>query len=120
MKLLPDDRHMGWTPYVWLVYVVAFVAEAAVRPLPFGLRAAALLGVLLFLALYFRAWWHHGRSLLPYIAGMLALGVCFIPSLSPPTSSSSTPRRSPARWARRGWRSATCWRSWRSRSAKRI
>jgi two-component system sensor histidine kinase DesK len=79
MHLIPTERDYGWTPYVWLVYMVPFLAT------PF-LYGATLLRTLLtlvagaaFVALYFRAYWLHGRALLAAIAAMTLMGVVFLP-----------------------------------------
>jgi two-component system sensor histidine kinase DesK len=79
VRLLPENREMGWTPYVWLAYLSMFVAEPFVRPRPAWSRAATLLVALVFLALYFRGWWLNGRRLLPLIAAIVTLGVVCIP-----------------------------------------
>ncbi|WP_406672107.1 hypothetical protein, partial [Natronospira sp.] len=33
-RLLPDDREIGWTPYLWLVYLSFFFIEWFFRPVP--------------------------------------------------------------------------------------
>lgn len=79
MRLLPDKPEIGWTPYVWLIYVVQ---------VPLGLMfkgAGALewwlsaLGLLVFLVLYFRGFWLEGRKLVPVVLALAGLGLVFSP-----------------------------------------
>ena len=74
MRLLPDERHLGWTPYAWLVYSLPFLVnayESRSQPAMF----AANLGVYAaFLVLYFLGYWFHGRKLVAIIASMTLLG----------------------------------------------
>ena len=36
MRLLPKDPEIGWTPYVWLIYLIPFLASPAMRRRPPG------------------------------------------------------------------------------------
>ena len=73
-RLLPPDGEHGWTPYVWLIYLSAYVIY------PFWVGASALVwtvdavGLVAFLALYFRGYWVDGARRLPIIAGLALLG----------------------------------------------
>lgn len=77
--LLPDEPGVGWVPYLWLVYYGFFalsLLDGRTSPLQRGLGLA---GSVLFLGFYFRGYWTRGRAVLPYIAGLTALGLAFAP-----------------------------------------
>lgn len=74
MRLLPDERHLGWTPYAWLIYSLPFLIntwESRSQPTTF---AANLSVYATFLVLYFLGYWFHGRKLLAIITSMTLLG----------------------------------------------
>lgn len=78
-RLLPDDPHIGWTPYLWLSYLgfltFRFIfGEAA--PLNVALTIAS---VLIFLPLYFGFYWASGRRKLMIIAGITLLSIALAP-----------------------------------------
>lgn len=78
-RLLPDNAELGWTPYLWLVYLSFFFVSWFFQ-LP-G-RAELVLGIGtigLFLALYFSAFWRHGMVALGHIAAITLLGVIWAP-----------------------------------------
>src|SRR6266849_9286631 len=76
MGLLPKNTHHGWTPYAWIVYVLVFLAYPALKPHSSPLEwTLTIAGTLLFLALYLRGWWVHGRELLLIIAAITILGI---------------------------------------------
>lgn len=79
-RLLPPGISVGWTPYVWLVYSVPYLVLPFAFPFPWHWRASTLVGYAAFLALYFRGYWVRGRGLLWIMAGLLALGLLFLPS----------------------------------------
>jgi two-component system sensor histidine kinase DesK len=73
MRLLPEGGAHGRTPYVWLVYALFYVAY----PLVMGPGPAwwpHLLGLVTFLALYFRGYWVDGGRRLPVIVALCVLG----------------------------------------------
>ena len=77
LRLLPDSP-LGWTPYGWLIYLSLFILYA--------LRSRSAAGwvieggtLIVFLVLYFRAFWVRGRQLLLFAFGMVALGVLTSP-----------------------------------------
>ena len=78
-RLLPPDGEHGWTPFVWLIYLSAYVIY------PFWVGASALVlaidvvGMAAFLALYFRGFWVDGARRLPIIAGLAVLGAGLAP-----------------------------------------
>jgi two-component system, NarL family, sensor histidine kinase DesK len=80
MRLLPNDRDEGWTPYAWLIYSVIFACWPAMKhgstPLEWTLTLA---GLVVFLALYFRGYWECGIRLMAIIAALTLLGVLYWP-----------------------------------------
>jgi len=83
MRLLPrlttEDREMGWTPYVWLIYLSYFVLYPELGRAP-GLEWALTgAGLVIFLALYFWGHWLRGSRRLWSVAGIAALGFLFTP-----------------------------------------
>jgi len=80
MRLLPKNEELGWTPYVWLVYLSYFLVYPASRSssaLDWALTAA---GAAAFLGLYFWGFWQSGPRVLWNVAGILLLAVLFIAS----------------------------------------
>lgn len=78
-KLLPDVADIGWTPYLWLVYL-GFVY----LPLVLGNPSKQLIGgviaaTVLFLVLYFYGYWTRGLRVLPSLVGIALLGVVLAP-----------------------------------------
>ena len=74
MRLLPDERRLGWTPYAWLIYSLPFLIntyESRSRPAMFAANLAVYAA---FLVLYFLGYWFHGRRLVAIIAAMTLLG----------------------------------------------
>ncbi|HEY2498355.1 MAG TPA: sensor histidine kinase [Candidatus Angelobacter sp.] len=81
MRLLPQNKDVGWTPYAWLIYLtsVPFYGYATQHT---SLRfwTLTVLGMAVFLVLYFRGYWVEGKKLLWIIAAILLLGVVYAPS----------------------------------------
>lgn len=78
MRLLPNDREEGWTPYAWLIYVVFFACWPAAKPGTTPLEwALTIVGLMVFLALYFRGYWVRGRPLMMIIAAITLLGALY-------------------------------------------
>ena len=82
-RLLPPNDYLGWTPYAWLVYLPIFLVEPFIRVrlgamIP-GYALLTLLGVVVFLAAYFRGFWVSGRELLLIVAVQALLGAAFAP-----------------------------------------
>jgi two-component system, NarL family, sensor histidine kinase DesK len=81
MRLIPNDKTLGWTPWAWTVYLVPF----ALTPLyasRYGNAAGWLLfltATAFFLAIYFRSYWVRGRELLLLAGTTVALGGAFWP-----------------------------------------
>ncbi len=72
--LLPPDREIGWLPYLWLVYLIQFWAYGFMvhtQPLQWMLYLGA---TVIFLPLYFWAWWLRGGKLLCVMAAFFVIG----------------------------------------------
>jgi len=78
MRLLPNDKDIGWVPYIWLVYLVGLLLNAAYVPSTLQ-WAATILSIAAFLPLYFHSYWVEGRTLLWHIGLIAALGIVVIP-----------------------------------------
>lgn len=79
-RLLPKDSNESWTAYLWLIYLSFFLAVPWFKPHVSPLEWVATgAGAAVFLALYFRAYWVEGRTLLGYIAAIVLLGVLYTP-----------------------------------------
>ncbi|MBD5653584.1 MAG: sensor histidine kinase [Candidatus Eremiobacteraeota bacterium] len=74
LRLLPAECDLGWTPYAWLIYLpFQFVSLFTFGVTQTGLTVT-LVGMAVFLVLYFRSYWVKGRGALAYAAGMAAIG----------------------------------------------
>lgn len=78
-RLLPDDRNIGWTPYLWLVYLSFFFIEWFFRPIPAGELAASIVALAVFLVLYFRSYWVGSRTRLWMAIATAAIGLLLVP-----------------------------------------
>jgi two-component system sensor histidine kinase DesK len=75
MHLLPPESKLGWTLYVWLIYLtMPFIPLAMGHggPWVWGVTVAS---VLVFLPLYFRGHWLSGRRLLRLVGAIVLLAV---------------------------------------------
>jgi two-component system sensor histidine kinase DesK len=79
MRLLPNDKDIGWVPYIWLVYLLAVPVNAWFFPATPLTWTANALGMAVFLVLYFRGYWVEGRELLWIIALITLLGMIIVP-----------------------------------------
>lgn len=79
MRLLPRDSDLGFTPYLWLLYLSAFLVSPALRGAGPWMWAATVAGVCAFLPMYFYAFWVTGRKILWPIVGITLLGSLFAP-----------------------------------------
>jgi two-component system sensor histidine kinase DesK len=79
VRLLPQasGRELGYTPYLWLVYIVPFVLEPFLKKGGAAERGLTVLALAVFLVLYFAAYWVQGRRLLLVVAATAGLGVLF-------------------------------------------
>lgn len=78
-RLLPDDRDIGWTPYLWLVYLSFFFIEWFFRPIPIGELVASIVALMVFLVLYFRSFWVGSRTRLWMAIATAAIGLFLVP-----------------------------------------
>ncbi len=78
MKLLPKHPDIGWTPFAWLVYLAPmfFFVNSNTDRWRIGLLLAV---TAVFLVLYFRVYWTHGRKQLLAILMIAGLAVCYTP-----------------------------------------
>jgi two-component system sensor histidine kinase DesK len=78
LRLLPDSP-LGWTPYAWLIYLSFFLVYALARndsAADWAIDGAALV---VFLVLYFRAFWLRGAALIRIAFAIVALGLLLTP-----------------------------------------
>jgi two-component system sensor histidine kinase DesK len=75
MRLLPADRDLGWTPFVWLVYLGAYVLAPFVLGATTGQWVWHVTALLVFLPLYFAGHWYDGRERLPIVLAIVTLGL---------------------------------------------
>src|SRR6202044_1850364 len=79
MRLLPPNKELGWTPYVWLVYLGFFFVQPIVVKANWKAWVATALGSGVFLVLYFVSYWLQGRRRLWASAAIALLGIGFAP-----------------------------------------
>lgn len=77
--LIPEQRYLGWTPYLWLFYLGSFYVEWYFHVPTNPKFALTLLTTAAFLVLYFDGYRHGGRRLLVNIAAIVGLGVAWLP-----------------------------------------
>ncbi|MEA5446709.1 sensor histidine kinase [Gammaproteobacteria bacterium AB-CW1] len=78
-RLLPDDREIGWTPYLWLVYLSFFFIEWFFRPVPVWELALSGLALAVFIGAYFRSFWVGSRQRLRMIVLTTLIGLAITP-----------------------------------------
>lgn len=79
-RLIPPNFPIAWwMPYTWLVYIGLFVAYAIGRGDSAAWWTLHGLGLALFLVLYFRGFWLHGRPLSAVVLAITSLGLAFVP-----------------------------------------
>lgn len=79
IRLLPDERSLGWVPYAWLIYLGSFFVEPVLSSRGAGYWAVTIAGTLAFLPSYFRGYWERGSRLIAIVAFQMALGIGFSP-----------------------------------------
>lgn len=79
MRLLPKHPELGWTPYVWLIYLGLPLMNTVLGKASALEWTATIAGILVFLALYLRGYWERGPRILWYAGGIALLGVVFAP-----------------------------------------
>ncbi|GLR70685.1 sensor histidine kinase [Agaribacter marinus] len=73
--ILPKDTGVGLFPYAWLIYLLMYIVPVFFHERPLWHYVATISSVLVFLVLYFRAFWVSGSAILWYVAGILCIGV---------------------------------------------
>jgi two-component system, NarL family, sensor histidine kinase DesK len=79
MRLLPPNKELGWTPYVWLIYLGFFFVQPIVGRANWKGWLATALASGVFLVLYFTSYWLTGRRRLWTAAAIALLGLGFAP-----------------------------------------
>lgn len=79
MRLLPPNKELGWTPYVWLVYLGFFFIQPIVAKANWKEWLAIAFGSAVFLVLYFTSYWVQGRRRLLPATAIALLGLGFAP-----------------------------------------
>jgi two-component system sensor histidine kinase DesK len=79
MRLLPKDEQHGWTPYGWTIYLAFFLIGPIVAHVSATIWTLTIATLVVFLVLYLRGWWVHGRELVAIIAAMTLLGALWFP-----------------------------------------
>jgi len=78
-RLLPEDKFLGWTPYLWLVYFPTLFVWPAISQSPRSVWILTGIAGALFLPLYFRGYWARGRESYLIIAAITLLGAILVP-----------------------------------------
>lgn len=81
MQLLPTSvrKELGWTPYIWLIYLGFLFIEPIERHASVAYWAWLTLSIAVFLVLYLRAHWYGDRRSLLMVLGILLLGIVYMP-----------------------------------------
>jgi two-component system, NarL family, sensor histidine kinase DesK len=77
MRLLPKDQ--DWTAYAYLIYLLFFASAPLFYPMPAWRAAATAAATLVFLPLYFWAYWLRGYKALGVIGAFVLIGSLFAP-----------------------------------------
>jgi two-component system, NarL family, sensor histidine kinase DesK len=79
MRFLPSYKHVGWTPYVWLIYLGFFFIHPIVDRVGWETWLATALAMVGFLALYFTGYRLQDKRCLWVIAALTLMGLGFAP-----------------------------------------
>lgn len=79
-QLLPQDAFLGWTPYVWLVYLPTLFVSPVLNHAGPGQWGVTIAAGVIFLALYFRGYWASGREFYTIVAAIAVLGFALVPT----------------------------------------
>jgi two-component system sensor histidine kinase DesK len=74
---LPPGHPQRWLTYVWLAYLSWFIIEGLARAATWRDEFAVVIGVAIFLPLYFGSHWVEGRRVLWHVAAMCVLGTIY-------------------------------------------
>ena len=84
LRLLPDNKALGWTPYAWLIYLPTFLmdpwAELSANAFTVGEALATTAAMVAFLVSYFYGFWVKGDKLLAVAAFQTLLAIIFAPT----------------------------------------
>ncbi|HZR27369.1 MAG TPA: sensor histidine kinase [Terriglobales bacterium] len=81
MRLLPKEvkAEAGWMPYIWLVWLSYFVCDPVFHRRTTARWVEMLVGISIFLALYFLGFWLKGKRKLWAIASITVLAMALTP-----------------------------------------
>jgi two-component system sensor histidine kinase DesK len=79
MRLLPKHPELGWTPYVWLIYLGFYLMYPVLGKASAWEWTATAAGIVVFLVLYLRGYWEEGPRILWCAGGIALLGIAFAP-----------------------------------------
>ncbi len=80
MKPIACQRELGWSPFIWLIFLSFFFFHPAYSHVGWREWALTIAATVVFLALYFSVFWIPRKWALLPIAGMILLGMLFAPS----------------------------------------
>ena len=73
------SRDLGWTKYVWLIFLPAFFVQPVVHGASALAWVAHIAAAAAFVWLYLRGQWVTGRALIPVVVVPLVFGIAFSP-----------------------------------------
>jgi hypothetical protein len=79
MRLLPNNKEMGFVPYFWLVYLLNILVYLPLQGAGRTAWVLSILGIVIFIPFYFAAHWVRGNRLLVLIALFALLGILLSP-----------------------------------------
>lgn len=79
MRLLPREPDLGWTRYAWLIYVPMLLVDPIATATGPGEWSITIASILVFLVLYFRAYWVDRRRVVAYLFAIASLGAGMLP-----------------------------------------
>ena len=79
MRLLPRNNGLGWTPLLWLIYLVYLVIFPYVGRTGVEVWSLTAASVAVFLPLYFYGYWVSGTRLVAVVAAIAGLGAVVTP-----------------------------------------
>ena len=77
---MPEGQDLSWTPYAWLVYLLAVAVDPIIRHASAHVWLTTLAGMAVFLVLYFRSYWVEGWQTIAIIVADALLGAWFAPT----------------------------------------
>jgi two-component system sensor histidine kinase DesK len=83
VRILPENKALGWTPYAWLIYLPTFlidpISEMRAEPGHTVELIVTVIATIAFLISYFYGFWVRGNKLAAVVAFQTALAVAFAP-----------------------------------------